>query len=102
MTKLVLEVDAVEIGAQLHQLIDALTSLQKIPEFPFDQFQSLVFGLLPEVAVSFDPAASSAGNLRAVCGVSGNLELVTTALVALQHYLHDFLPCDAFGVEAKR
>lgn len=102
MPKLKLEIDAVEIDPRLYQLIDTLTSLQQIPEFPFKHFQRLLRGLLSEVSMGFDSAAAAAGNLRVVCSVSGNLELVTAALVALQSYLHGSPRARVFGVETKR
>lgn len=102
MTELVIEIDAVEIDGRLRQLADVLTSLKQVSQFPFDEFHRLVLGLLPEISVGFDPAASAAGDLRATCGVTGNLELVAAALAALESYLHRFLPHEAFGVEAER
>ncbi|HEY0288040.1 MAG TPA: hypothetical protein VGC62_13670 [Pseudomonas sp.] len=102
MSKLAVEVGAVELDGLLHQLIDTLTSLKQVPQFPFDEFHRLVLGLLSEMTISFDPDASTAGNLRAACGGAGNLELVTAALTALESYLHEILPREALGVETER
>ncbi|MET3715393.1 hypothetical protein [Pseudomonas sp. PvP001] len=102
MPKLALEADEVCLDDWLRQLIGTLTSLKQFSEFPFDEFHRLVLGLLAELSVSFGSSTPDAGDLRATCGVAGNLEVCATALFALERYLHRFLPRETVDVESKR
>ena len=72
----------------LRPLIEAMQSLEHLPEFPLQVFSDLVAHSLNDLSVSFDSAALAAGNLRAVIRPGRNLELVTAALLALNAYLH--------------
>ncbi|MCF3193468.1 hypothetical protein LRQ05_11480 [Pseudomonas bubulae] len=72
----------------LRPLIEAMQSLEHLPEFPLQVFSDLVAHSLNDLSVSFDSAALAAGNLRAVIWPGRNLELVTAALLALNAYLH--------------
>ncbi len=79
-----------ESGADhsLRPLTEIMQSLEHLPEFPLQVFSDLVAHSLNDLSVSFDSAALSAGNLRAVIRPGRNLELVTAALLALNAYLH--------------
>lgn len=72
----------------LSPLVCAMQSLKHLPEFPLQVFRDLVANGLHDVSVSFDGTALAAGDLRGVCRPGRNLELVTSALLALNAYLH--------------
>jgi len=88
MKKLELEVGVEGLEGLVCPLIEAMQSLEHLPEFPLQVFRDLVANSLHDVSVSFDGAAFAAGDLRGVCRPSRNFELVTTALLALNAYLH--------------
>ena len=88
MKKLELEVSVEGVEDLVRPLIEAMQSLEHLPEFPLQVFSDLVAHSLNDLSVSFDSAALAAGNLRAVIRPGRNLELVTAALLALNAYLH--------------
>lgn len=88
MGKFEMEVSEHEIDESFRPLIEVMQSLKDLPEFPFDVFYSLVTECLDDLSISIDSAALSTGDLRAVVRPGRRLELVTTALTALQSYLH--------------
>ncbi|MBV4452726.1 hypothetical protein KVG91_08975 [Pseudomonas sp. SWRI103] len=88
MKTLELEVGIEGLEGLVCPLIEAMQSLEHLPEFPLQVFRDLVANSLHDVSVSFDGAALTAGNLRGVCRPSRNFELVTAALLALNAYLH--------------
>lgn len=85
-----LEMDVSVEGAEdlLRPLVGAMQSLEHFPEFPFQVFRDLVANSLHDIPIGFDSAALTTGNLRGACRPGRNLELVTTALLALNAYLH--------------
>lgn len=88
MAKLEMEVSVQGLEDLVPPLLETMQSLEDFPELPLQIFRDLVAHSLHDIAVSFDSAALAAGDLRGVCRLGRNLELVTAALLALNAYLH--------------
>ena len=88
MKKLELEVSVEGVEDLVRPLIEAMQSLEHLPEFPLQVFSDLVTNSLHDLSVGFDSSALTAGDFRVVIRSGRDLELITAALLALNAYLH--------------
>lgn len=88
MKKLELEVSVEGVEGLISPLVEAMQSLEHLPEFPLQVFSDLVTNSLHDLSVGFDSSALAAGNFRAVVRPGRDFELITAALLALNTYLH--------------
>jgi len=102
MKKLVIDVSLAATDQLLRPVAEAMGSLEHLPEFPLQVFRDLVSDSLLDLAIGFDTAALTAGDLRAVVQIGRRFELVASALTAFQGYVHQFSLRETSQVEIGR
>lgn len=76
-----------QLEALAAQLAKSLSALEKLPEFPLDEFLRLGHALTHDVSVVTCRTASATGDNGIVLRVLLHLEIFTSALTALESYL---------------
>lgn len=95
MTELKVEVadEYGQLKALAAQVERSLSALEQLPEFPLDGFLRLGHALAHDVGIAAGSPAATTSDGRIVLGVFLHLELLATALTALEHYLcHETSP----------